>query len=125
MAHVPEKKSASFEDEPGEYPQHEERTRKAPYDNLEDIAPDRLNAVFENPLAGIPREDLLRNVTTFCTQFNLTDHLETFKKGALVSQNPFKIDEIPELTEDDRFNLKKEVTHKWSQPFPLYWLAGV
>jgi hypothetical protein len=124
MAHVPEKKSLSLEDAHSENREHSEKTQHSPYDDLERIAPDRLNAVFENPLAGISKEDLLRDVTDFCTKFNLTDHLDNFKKGALVSQNPFKIDEIPELTEDDRYNLRREVTNKWSQPWPLYWLAG-
>jgi hypothetical protein len=125
MAQPPEKKDSSLEDIQSENTaEHAEKTKRAPYDDLEGIAPDRLNAVFENPLASIAKEDLLRDVTEFCAKFNLTDHLENFKKGALVSQNPSKVDEIPELTDDDRYNLKREITHKWSQPFPLYWLAG-
>lgn len=125
MSQIPEKKSSSLADtHSSENMEHAEKPRRARYDDLENIAQDRLNAVFENPLAGISKDDLLRDVTEFCKKFNLTDQLDNFKKGALVSQNPFKIDEIPELTEDDRYNLKREVTNKWSQPWPLYWLAG-
>ena len=125
MAYSPEKRSASYDGSGSVDPQHvEEKKKRAPYDDLEGIAPDRLNAIFENPLSGISREDLMRDVEEFCTKFELTDHLDDFKKGALVSQNPHKIAELPELTEDDRYNLTREVTNKWSQPFPLYWLAG-
>lgn len=125
MAKSLEKKDSSLEDIHGENTaEHSEKRKRAPYDDIEGIAPDRLNAIFQNPLAGIPKDDLLRDVTEFCTKFHLTDHLENFKKGALVSQNPSKIDEIPELTDDDRYNLNRELTHKWSQPWPLYWLAG-
>ncbi|KIN07190.1 hypothetical protein OIDMADRAFT_139816 [Oidiodendron maius Zn] len=124
MAHSPEKRSESYDEGGSVDPQHvEEKRKRAPYDDLEGVAPDRLNAIFENPLSGIPREDLMRNVEEFCTKFELTDHLDDFKKGALVSQNPHKIEELPELTEDDRYNLTREVTNKWSQPWQLYWLA--
>jgi hypothetical protein len=125
MAHSPGKTNSSLEERDSvDPPQHTEKQKMAPLDDLEGVAPDRLNAIFENPLAGISREDLMRDVTDFCTKFNLTDHLDDFKKGALVSQNPFKIAEMPELTEDDRYNLTREVTNKWSQPWPLYWLAS-
>lgn len=135
MAPEEEKKSSSREDLGSENTHSEtahsenahgpEKKRRSPYDDLEGVAPDRLNAIFENPLAGIPKEDLLRDVTEFCTKFDLTDHLDDFKKGALVSQNPFKLSEIPELSEDDRHNLMREVTNKWSQPWSLYWLASM
>src|SRR5262249_47303277 len=126
MAHSPEEKtSSSFEGHNGvDPPEHAEKQKGAPVGDLEGVAPDRLSALFENPLAGITREDLMRDVTDFCTKFNLADHLDDFKKGALISQNRHKIDEMPELTEDDRYNLAREVTNKWSQPWLLYWLAS-
>ncbi|KAI9737636.1 MAG: hypothetical protein M1818_005640 [Claussenomyces sp. TS43310] len=123
MSHDPEKKVSSGSDIPDADTRHVEKTRASPLDVLEDVAPDRLNAVFENPLAGISKEDLLRDVTTFCEKFNLMDHLEDFKKGALISQNPHTTENIAELSDDDRLVLQREVTHKWSQPWQLYWLA--
>lgn len=124
MANIPEK-GASVEDTSSPEQQHAEKTKASPFQELEDIAPDRLNATFENPLAGIPKEELFNNVTEFCQQHNLVEHLEDFKKGALVSQNPHKIDTISELSEEDREVLRREETHKWSQPWQLYWLSGM
>lgn len=124
MAQDEEKKRSSRDDLDSENRHAGGNKHRSPYNNLEGVTPDRLNAIFENPPAGITKEDLLRDVTAFCSQFNLADHLDNFKKGALVSQDPSKIMEIPELTEEDRYNLRREVTHKWSQPWPLYWLAS-
>lgn len=82
------------------------------------------NAVFENPLAGIPREELFNNVAEFCKMHNLEHHLEIFQKGALISQDPANALNLPDLTEAEREALTREHTHKWSQPWMLYWLAG-
>lgn len=41
-------------------------------------------------------------------------------KGALVAQNPSRIDEITELNDEDRRILREEVTHKWKHPRILY-----
>jgi len=82
-----------------------------------------LNAIFENPLAGIPRDRLMKDVQEFCLRFNLMDDLETFQKGALVSQDPEGAATMPELSEFEKETLIREKTHKWSQPWQLYWLA--
>ncbi|KAI1966528.1 hypothetical protein LOZ58_000016 [Ophidiomyces ophidiicola] len=86
-------------------------------------APGKLNAIFENPLAQLSREQLLADVEKFCTKFNLTEHVEIFKKGALVSQNPEGAMDLPELDDADREALTREQTHKWSQPMALYHLT--
>lgn len=85
---------------------------------------DKLNVVFENPLAGIPREQLLEDVERFCKQYNLENHLDAFKKGALVSQNPAAAQDLTELTDEEKTILRREHTHKWDQPFALYWLVS-
>lgn len=82
-----------------------------------------LNTVFENPLAGIPREQLFNDVVEFCQKYDLMDHVETFKKGALISQNPTIATSLPELSDHERNALEREHTHKWSQPWRLYFLA--
>lgn len=82
--------------------------------------PNKLSAVFENPLANVSREKLLEDVEAFCEKFNLTDHVETFKKGALISQNPAGALDLADLTEEDKEVIRREHTHKWSQPFALY-----
>lgn len=83
-----------------------------------------LNAVFENPLAGIPREQLLTDVESFCRQYGLEDHLDNFRKGALISQNPKAALDLPDLTDEDKEIIRREQTHKWSQPWQLYFMAG-
>ncbi|KAL0065854.1 hypothetical protein AAF712_007158 [Marasmius tenuissimus] len=47
--------------------------------------------------------------------------LPVFQKGALIAQNPGKFEEIAELDEADKDVLRREVTHKWSQPRQLYF----
>lgn len=89
-----------------------------------DIQAKNLNAVFENPLADIPKETLLQEVDEFCERFNLMEFVQEFRKGALVSQSPHRIQEIEELTSADIDALRREHTHKWSQPWKLYWLVS-
>ncbi|OOG00304.1 hypothetical protein ASPCADRAFT_502650 [Aspergillus carbonarius ITEM 5010] len=84
-----------------------------------------LNAVFENPLAGIPREQLLTDVESFCRQYGLEDHLDNFRKGALISQNPKAALDLPDLTDEDKEIIRREQTHKWSQPWQLYFMAAM
>lgn len=104
--------------------QHDENAtpRKDLFD-LEGRPPDKLNAVFENPLAHVPRDTLLENVEDFCQKFGLMDHIDAFRKGALISQNPAGALELPELQEDEKAILRRESTHKWSQPWQLYFMA--
>lgn len=84
----------------------------------------KLSAIFENPLAGVPRDQLFDDVDRFCQQYNLEEYKELFRKGALVSQNPTAIETLPELKEDEREALRRETTHKWSQPWMLYFMTG-
>lgn len=110
------------EDSPSPTFEHQEKQRAGILD-IEGSAPGNLNAVFENPLAGIPREQLFKDVVEFCQKYNLMDHVETFKKGALISQDPASATSLPELSEHEREALEREHTHKWSQPWQLYFLA--
>ena len=104
----------------------ETKEAAAARDNIYDVeATDtsNLNAVFENPLAGIPREQLMSDVAAFCDKFGLSEHTELFQKGALVSQSPSTALDLPELSPDEKEHLSREHTHKWSQPWRLYWLV--
>lgn len=92
--------------------------------HVEERPSNKLTAIFENPLAVIPREQLLRDVETFCNQYGLREYEDTFKKGALVSQNPEIAQELAELSEEEKEALSRESTHKWSHPWRLYFLAG-
>jgi hypothetical protein len=112
-----------------ESPSRAEQTEHAKVEdrNIHDIPElpaDKLNVIFENPLAGISREQLWDDVERFCRQYNLEDHLEDFKKGALVAQNPGAAQDLVELTDEEKAVLRREHTHKWHQPWQLYWLVG-
>lgn len=110
-------KVENIEESASTYVQKEEKA------DLESRSPGNLNAVLENPLAGISREQIFRDVVEFCTKYDLMDHVETFKKGALISQNPASATSLPDLSEEEREALEREHTHKWSQPWQLYFLA--
>ncbi|TFK35902.1 hypothetical protein BDQ12DRAFT_655262 [Crucibulum laeve] len=78
-------------------------------------------ARIQNPLYGISREDLLKQVEEFTRAHGMEEKTELFKKGALLAQSPAAFEEIPELTEEDRVTIRRETTHKWTQPRALYW----
>lgn len=79
------------------------------------------NRRIKNPLAGIPKDQLLRDVEIFATEYEITDVLPLLRKGALVAQNPHHIDNIHELDEEDRRVLREETTHRWRHPKILYF----
>ncbi|WEW60567.1 hypothetical protein PRK78_006054 [Emydomyces testavorans] len=112
-----------------ESPQQEEKESIKPegsnaiYDVESRARPGKLNAVFENPLARVSREQLLADVEQFCQKYNLMDYIDSFRKGALISQNPDGAMDLPELDDADRETLQREHTHKWSQPAALYHLT--
>ncbi|KAJ5993314.1 hypothetical protein N7451_009038 [Penicillium sp. IBT 35674x] len=80
-----------------------------------------VNARILNPLAGVSKNDLFNRVSRFCQEYGFQDHVETFQKGALVAQNQKGFEDLPELTEEDKYYLKRETTHKWHLPKALYF----
>ncbi|KAL1848474.1 hypothetical protein Plec18170_008072 [Paecilomyces lecythidis] len=93
--------------------------------DIDERPANKLSAVFENPLSGVPRERLFEDVEKFCKQFDLEEHVEIFKKGALVSQNPSGAQDLVELSEVEKEFLRREHTNKWSQPWQLYFMASM
>jgi hypothetical protein len=91
--------------------------------SFSDVDPDKLSAAFENPLANIPKEQLLSEVDDFVKKNGLEEFAEDFRKGALVAQNPKGYAEFAELNDDDRRVLEREHTHRWDQTFTLWWLV--
>lgn len=55
-----------------------------------DVNEDSLDAAFENPLAGLSKEQLFTDVGKVCRESDLMEYLDDFKKGALVAQDPRK-----------------------------------
>ncbi|KAJ7214873.1 hypothetical protein GGX14DRAFT_609597 [Mycena pura] len=72
------------------------------------------NAKLANPLRGIPREQLLRDVDQFAEENGLK-HLTTELHKAFES--------IALLDEDDKYYLRREITHKYSQTRTLYYMV--
>ncbi|KKK14462.1 hypothetical protein AOCH_003670 [Aspergillus ochraceoroseus] len=103
--------------------EHSEKGQTRGIYDIEETNRHRPNAIFDNPLAGVPREQLLEDVERFCKQHGLEEHVQLFRKGALVSQNPASAQSLPELSEVDKEALRREQTHKWDQPWMLYFMA--
>ncbi|KAL8823122.1 MAG: hypothetical protein Q9191_006153, partial [Dirinaria sp. TL-2023a] len=102
----------------------EKRASVGGYGAAPDAVPrDKLNAMFENPLGGIPREQLFADVDKFCTENNLIEYQETFRKGALVAQDPSGYQHLDVLSDDEKRVLEEEHTHKWRHPKQLYYLV--
>ncbi|KJA27733.1 hypothetical protein HYPSUDRAFT_34863 [Hypholoma sublateritium FD-334 SS-4] len=82
---------------------------------------DNVNAKIQNPLHGIPHDELLRQVEAFAEEYEMMDILAYLRKGALLAQNPGAVEDIPELDDSDREVIRREKTHKWNQPAALYF----
>jgi hypothetical protein len=76
---------------------------------------------IKNPLVGIPKSQLLRDVEDFAAKYDLHDITPQLIKGALIAQAPSHIDNIHELDDEDRRVILEEVSHKWRHPRALYF----
>ncbi|VDB95914.1 unnamed protein product [Peniophora sp. CBMAI 1063] len=72
-----------------------------------------------NPLEGLSRHHLLRNVDEFVAEKGLPDN-DAFRKGALLAQDPDNFENIADLSEEDKEAIRYERAHKWSHPMILY-----
>ncbi|KAF2187909.1 hypothetical protein K469DRAFT_661298 [Zopfia rhizophila CBS 207.26] len=93
------------------------------------VAPSSLPSCLDlyriiNPLAGIPKPELFSQVSRFCQAHGLQEKVVVFQKGALVAQNP-DFESIEELDEDDKYHLRREITHKWHLPKDLYYTIAL
>ncbi|ORY04477.1 and other transporter-domain-containing protein [Clohesyomyces aquaticus] len=84
-----------------------------------------VNAKIVNPLVGIPKTRLRDKVDAFCESWGFQEKRETFWKGALVAQNPSDYENIPELLEEDKYHIRREITHRWHLPKPLYYAIAL
>ncbi|KKP03724.1 hypothetical protein THAR02_04176 [Trichoderma harzianum] len=96
----------------------EHAPRRGSFANMDNLA-----AVFENPLKQRTKDELLKDVGEFCRMHDLMDYLDDFRKGALAAQSPESIHTLEELTPEDKNIIERELTHRWSHPFMLYWLC--
>ncbi|KAL2755660.1 hypothetical protein ACRALDRAFT_1064307 [Sodiomyces alcalophilus JCM 7366] len=85
-----------------------------------------LGTLLNNPLVGMSREDILADVDSFVEEKGIAEHRDVFRKGALVAQvsnQDGAFEHIAELDEEEKNLLRRELTHRWSQPFMLYFLC--
>ena len=79
-------------------------------------------AKLKNPLQGIEPDQLLRNVASFAAEKGLESSLDILQKGALLAQNPHSKD--MRLTKEERACTSEEKTHRWRQPFMVYFMTS-
>lgn len=85
-------------------------------------------ALLRNPLVGLSHDELIKDVDTFTDKYGLTDYREEFRKGALVAQasnRPDGFETITALNEEEKVVLRREINHRWDQPFMLYFLCSL
>jgi hypothetical protein len=83
-------------------------------------------AKLRNPLVGLTEEQVLAGVEIWCTEKGLTKDLDSFRKGALIArvgQRDDGYEYVNILSEEEKGWLRHENTHRWSQPFMLYFLV--
>lgn len=76
---------------------------------------------IRNPLAGVPKSELLHDVEVYAQENQLDGALEHLRKGALIAQRPDDFEAIEELDGDDLDVLRREKTHRWVHPKMLYF----
>jgi hypothetical protein len=63
----------------------------------------------------------MANVVAYATEYDLESILPLLQKGALAAQSPTGIENLPELSDEDRRILDEENTRRWKHPFTLYY----
>jgi hypothetical protein len=103
---------------------------------------ENLEARIRNPLAGVPRAQLLRNVEAFAHEKGFPEELFVLTKGAIckswetkyqpcpyahasrdggtVAQSPAEFLTLDRLNNNDRAIIRYEYDHRWSHPWDLY-----
>ncbi|KAJ3521075.1 hypothetical protein NM208_g13456 [Fusarium decemcellulare] len=86
-------------------------------------------AVMQNPLAHMSHDDLITDADNFVTEHKLVQHMDVFRKGALLAKviNTHKgYEAVAELTEAEKETLRYEDNHRWkAQPKMLYFLCAL
>lgn len=63
----------------------------------------------------------MQDVEDFARDKDLEDILPLLRKGALVAQSPHEYENITELDENEKQDLREEVTRRWKHPKILYF----
>ncbi|KAE8387776.1 hypothetical protein BDV23DRAFT_174430 [Aspergillus alliaceus] len=82
-------------------------------------------AKIKNPLADLTPDQVLRDVTDFANEHELTDILPHLRKGALIARDPDNFRTVDGMTDADITVIDNETLHKWRHPWPLYFTIGL
>ncbi|KAF9876968.1 MFS myo-inositol transporter [Colletotrichum karsti] len=96
--------------------------------NLDKAARASTAALLRNPLVGLSHDELIKDVDSFTEKFGLNEYKEDFRKGALVaraSNRPDGFENVTLLSEEEKEVLRREIKHRWEQPFMLYFLCSL
>ena len=63
----------------------------------------------------------MQDVEEFAREKDLEDILPLLRKGALAAQSPVEFENIDELEEHEKQNLREEITNRWKHPKILYF----
>ncbi|KAJ5963229.1 uncharacterized protein N7479_003105 [Penicillium vulpinum] len=82
----------------------------------------RRNAKLSNPLAGFSHTELRRQGRTFAELHEMGDEsdIRAFELGAVLAQSPERYTNVAGLTNQEKGVLRREFTHRWSQPWKMY-----
>ena len=80
---------------------------------------------IKNPLADLTPAQVLQDVEHFANEHGLQDILDHLKKGALIARDPDNFETVENMTDDEITVITNETTHKWRQPWPLYFTIGL
>lgn len=99
---------------------HNEHLRELPGNKEKVNLNSNASGRIQNPLAHYTPEELASNVDSFVTRYQLEDIRDLIRKGAQVAANPPEFETVEGLDPAEVVALRREVTHKWSQPKALY-----
>ncbi|KAG0144645.1 hypothetical protein CROQUDRAFT_47011 [Cronartium quercuum f. sp. fusiforme G11] len=85
----------------------------------------KLSAKLENPLAGKTAKELEEDAEAFCQTHGLGEHVENFRRGAVLAADPLNLDRINHITPEERQSIEYEKTNRWKQPMMLYYVAVI
>ena len=63
----------------------------------------------------------MRDVEAFAHEHQIAELTPLLQRGALVARDPTAFESMAEITEEEKIHLRREKTHKWSHPWPLYF----
>lgn len=105
--------------------QHAERRRSSMGSGFKGRQPS-VAAQLKNPLAGMSEADVLQDVDAWVAERGLDHERDTFRRGAMLARvinTEGGFEQINSVPEDEKEVLRREMTHRWSQPFMLYFLV--